>query len=76
MSCASGGSEQHLTECVSRFIFHQLHHRLFPGEPTAEDQRTGGTKAVWHVNKRMQMPKMQNFIQFYPNSLLLQILGH
>lgn len=33
------GSEQHLTQSVSRFVFHQLHHRLFPTEPTAEDNR-------------------------------------
>lgn len=33
------GSEQHLTQSVSRFVFHQLHHRLFPAEPTAEDDR-------------------------------------
>jgi len=53
------GSEQHLTECVSRFIFHQLHHRLFPGEPTAEDQRIQAQieKLAWLRPRHLDLPR-------------------
>lgn len=43
-TAAREGSEQHLTQIVSRFIFQQLHDHLFPTSPmgaTGEDHRPG-----------------------------------
>ncbi|CAK9100393.1 unnamed protein product [Durusdinium trenchii] len=53
------GSEAHATECVSRFIFHQLHHRFFPTEPTVDDQRIHAQiqRFSWLRPRHLDLPR-------------------
>jgi len=53
------GDERHLTDCVSRFLFNQLHTRLFPSEPTVDDMRLRAqiSRFSWLRPRHLDLPR-------------------
>ncbi|CAJ1350940.1 unnamed protein product [Effrenium voratum] len=53
------GDERLLADCVARFVFHQLHHRLFPTEPTVDDMRIRAqiSRFSWLRPRHLELPR-------------------
>ncbi|CAE7331641.1 VPS9A [Symbiodinium natans] len=53
------GDELHLSDCVSRFLFNQLHFRLFPSEPTVNDMRLRAqiSRFAWLRPRHLDLPR-------------------
>jgi len=53
------GDERHLTDCVSRFIFNQLHYRLFPTDATLDDMRLRAqiSRFAWLRPRHLELPR-------------------